>query len=91
MLARPTSPLADVPRTTHVPGPEHLLQGREEPSPGSGHRTGLVLVALLAVATAYTVSLMSPVPDGAVRLACVVVPLAALPVVFFFSRSLKSI
>jgi len=87
MLARPTPPLVNVPRTTHVPGPERLLQDREEPSPGSGHRTGLVLVALLAVAAVYTVSLFSPVPDGALRLACYSAPLAALPVVFFCSRS----
>jgi hypothetical protein len=47
-----------------APGPEILLPGKEDPSPKSGVRTGLVLMALLAFFSVFTVSLYSPSFSG---------------------------
>ena len=46
-------------------GTGFLLQRREDPSPGSGVRTGLVLMTLLAIFSVFSVSLYSPgLPGG---------------------------
>jgi hypothetical protein len=91
MLARPTSPPLQVSGASIAPGAELLLQGREDPSPGSGIRTGLVLMALLACMTIYTVSFYTPAAGGTLGTALSAAPLVILPTILLLLRSVKSI
>jgi len=56
----PAYPPQTLPGTIQTPTTEPLLQGTEDPSPGSGMRTGLVLIVLLAGCSFWSVSMSSP-------------------------------
>jgi len=72
-----------------APGTEFLLQGREDPSPKSGVRTGLVLMALLAISSIFTVSIYSPGIHGdGLGLALWAAPAVALAMVLLLPRYL---
>jgi hypothetical protein len=64
-LERPPDPSLRPTVESTAPGAECLLQAGEDSSPGSGVCTGLVLMALLAMASVFTVSMFSPgMPDA---------------------------
>jgi len=74
---------------TTAPGTEFLLPGREDPSPKSGVRTGIVLMALLAIFSLFSVSLYSPgLSGGTILAAACAVPALALLAVLLLPRSL---
>ena len=88
-LASPPNTSLHLTGDTTAPGEEYLLHEGEDPSPTSGVRTGLILMALLAIFSVFTVSLYSPdFPGEQLRLVLWGFPVAALLVVLFLHRSL---
>jgi hypothetical protein len=84
----PTTSLHPTGEST-APGTGILLQDGEDPSPGSGVRTGLVLMALLAVFSIFSCSLFSRgVPCGELWFALWTVLAGVLLVAFFVARVL---